>query len=72
MILISKTKKKEPLVSIITVTLNSEKHLEETLKNDTLGERGKKLSSGQIKRIGIARAIYKKNAKILILEKEKL
>ena len=33
MILISKTKKKEPLVSIITVTLNSEKHLEETLKS---------------------------------------
>ena len=33
MILISKTKKKEPLVSIITVTLNSEKYLEETLKS---------------------------------------
>ena len=32
MILISKTKK-EPLVSIITVTLNSEKYLEETLKS---------------------------------------
>ena len=33
MILINKTKKKEPLVSIITVTLNSEKYLEETLKS---------------------------------------
>ena len=33
MILIKKTKKKEPLVSIITVTLNSEKYLEETLKS---------------------------------------
>ncbi len=33
MILISKTKNKEPLVSIITVTLNSEKYLEETLKS---------------------------------------
>ena len=44
------------------------KNLEETLKNDTIGEKGKKLSSGQIKRIGIARAIYKKNAKILIFD----
>ena len=33
MILINKTKKKEPLVSIITATFNSEKHLEETLKS---------------------------------------
>ena len=33
MILINKLKKKEPLVSIITVTLNSEKYLEETLKS---------------------------------------
>ena len=33
MILINKTNKKEPLVSIITVTLNSEKYLEETLKS---------------------------------------
>ena len=33
MILINKTKKKKPLVSIITVTLNSEKYLEETLNS---------------------------------------
>tara|TARA_B100001057_G_scaffold411468_1_gene427112 strand:+ start:7254 stop:8021 length:768 start_codon:yes stop_codon:yes gene_type:complete len=33
MILINKTKKKEPLVSIITATFNSEMHLEETLKS---------------------------------------
>lgn len=42
--------------------------LEQTFKNDTIGEKGKKLSAGQIKRIGIARAIYKKNAKILIFD----
>ncbi len=33
MILINKSKNQEPLVSIITVTLNSEKYLEETLKS---------------------------------------
>ena len=33
MILINKSTNQEPLVSIITVTLNSEKYLEETLKS---------------------------------------
>ena len=43
-------------------------NLEKTLKDKNIGEKGKKLSSGQIKRIGIARAIYKKNAKVLIFD----
>ena len=36
--------------------------------NHFVGERGTKLSGGQLQRIGIARALYKKNTNILILD----
>jgi ABC-type multidrug transport system fused ATPase/permease subunit len=50
------------------IKLTDLQNIQNLLKEENIGEKGKKLSSGQIKRIGIARAIYKKNTKVLIFD----
>ena len=46
----------------------SRKNLLGEFGNDFVGDQGSKLSSGQIQRIGLARALYKKNCKLLIFD----
>jgi ATP-binding cassette, subfamily B, bacterial PglK len=50
------------------VELTQLNELDKLYHKNTIGEKGKKISFGQIKRIGIARASYKKKAKVLIFD----
>jgi ATP-binding cassette, subfamily B, bacterial PglK len=50
------------------IELTQLNELDKLYHKNTIGEKGKKISFGQIKRIGIARASYKKKAKVLIFD----
>lgn len=50
------------------VDISNLRELLEQFGSNKVGERGNKLSQGQIQRIGLARALYKKNTKLLIFD----